>query len=274
MYHPFLPLALVEVAPTSADIAGGTLITITASEFPAGSSYVCDFGGTTSVASYVDGTTVTCIAPTVGSSGMIDLTVTLGGKSYGQALAFEYYACGEATSCGDCLGDGDRQCAWCLESATCSQTCGSELAADPECPTIFAVAPNEVSVSGGRPLSVYGGVFFDSDQWECAFGTETTPATFESSGLITCESPVYPVSEPRNTFFSLLYEGQPYTDVQIEFNFFACDGIERCATCTESAECKWCDGTCATTGDSCTASQQCLGITGQSPTSFETQPDS
>eukprot|EP00004_Rigifila_ramosa_P006239 TRINITY_DN1691_c0_g1_i2.p1 TRINITY_DN1691_c0_g1~~TRINITY_DN1691_c0_g1_i2.p1 ORF type:complete len:2795 (+),score=622.70 TRINITY_DN1691_c0_g1_i2:735-8387(+) len=146
---------ITTVVPALGSAAGGTLVSLSGSNFAAGVTY-CRFASASVLATVISPTAATCVAPAYSLapltvSSAVSLTATTDGSTYSAAVTFTYYV---PTS------------AYAVSPAT-SVSWGGDLV------TVTAVADS----------------FVNTPALSCQFGTTTVAATFVNVRTITCLSP-------------------------------------------------------------------------------------
>eukprot|EP01088_Endostelium_zonatum_P014345 TRINITY_DN3119_c0_g2_i2.p1 TRINITY_DN3119_c0_g2~~TRINITY_DN3119_c0_g2_i2.p1 ORF type:complete len:1172 (-),score=84.83 TRINITY_DN3119_c0_g2_i2:87-3602(-) len=267
---------------------GGTTITINSGYYAPSITYSCLWNGTTTTsATYVSSTQITCLTPSFSQTGAITLRVIVGVNvniSYQEPFfPFNIYSCGLQKGCAACtqnLVNGlltSTKCVWCASTATCNDLPSNNQApaCSDQCPTVTQVVtpaalPGFASLTR-RSLSNYTVSVISNNQWttssnySCQFTnqianlTYTTAATVVSASSISCSiSPVntvgnYSVFILDNSGYVTTYN---YTTVNSIY-FFQCQNFGTCSGCGVLPVCGWCVGNVS----SCTESIDCPSTT-------------
>jgi hypothetical protein len=244
---------LSAIAPNAVPLEGG-LILATGVQFITG--LVCNFGSYQTPASYIDSTSVTCLAPARNTSGSttVNFWLTSQGKNYSDELPLQYIGllyvvlmvlisldCNTQVNstldqqCGTCLTRENGACSWCSETLSC--TLGSFCSASADvissslCPRkfslgnyvdffveIFSLNPSTASPAGGTVITVNGVSFLNVSGLTCTFAnTISVPTTYISSTTAQCATPPY--RSKGNVNFYLSLNGRQFTYPSMTFTY-------------------------------------------------------
>ncbi|GMH75266.1 hypothetical protein TL16_g06702 [Triparma laevis f. inornata] len=194
-YEFFNPSSIYAVKPSFGRVGGGTLITVTGTNFLSAGSVSCGFesngfGAAASEATVVSDTELTCISPSLPSS--ISTTTTVHAD-----LSINSLKTGVKIS---------------QQSTT--------FAYRPEL-TVLSLHPATGNLAGGTDVTVKispSSTFVNSDLLACAFGSETVPATFLSSTVVKCTTLVDANRIASSAKVSVSNNGVDF-DGNVDFNF-------------------------------------------------------
>ena len=81
--HTYIPALLFSTSPAAVSVSGNVLLTVSGDGFVSNPAIVCSTGGTITSATYINSTTMFCLAPYSASTGTVSLSlVTTDGLSY------------------------------------------------------------------------------------------------------------------------------------------------------------------------------------------------
>mmetsp|Transcript_27257 Transcript_27257/g.38413 ORF Transcript_27257/g.38413 Transcript_27257/m.38413 type:complete len:685 (+) Transcript_27257:201-2255(+) len=89
-YYMPIPISLTAISPSKAPSNQDTLVTLKGSGFFNLSTLSCKFGQVIVPATYVDNTTITCVAPAVSTPGTVPVSASNTGQYFSAALYFNY----------------------------------------------------------------------------------------------------------------------------------------------------------------------------------------
>jgi kynureninase len=163
----FLALVRISVlAPVSGRTTGGTVVTVTGTEFLAAAW--CKFGTTATVSATVDTSTVLRCNSPAHSAGPVDVEVSVNGVDFTEwRTSFYYYGTRTAVVC--------------------------DVRADHVAvlPTLTSIDPTTGPIGGASAVTLLGADFVGDFDPTCKFDTSRVAATVQTATVAVCLSPAH-----------------------------------------------------------------------------------
>jgi len=137
------------ISPVHGSKDGGTVITVNLSVLPSGSVISCKFGSVYAAGTAVDSESFTCTSPSMSSSSVVSVTISLNNADYssnGQTYRYETFS-------------------------------------------ILSMSPTQGTVNGGTKVTIHADLLLPYASSLCKFGSKTADLTFISLTVATCTTP-------------------------------------------------------------------------------------
>ena len=164
--------SVASLQPTTGPSFGGSLVTVTGTNFVDGEALSCVIDGSFIAASFINSTALTCITPPVAADGALSIEISINGRAASQSGVLFTFLLPDPTNS--------------------SYTSDEAVNLFPNGPLLLGASPSIGSALGGTTVSLYG-VGFSSDL-TCQFGAGTAlrAASVISGSFARCVAPTYP----------------------------------------------------------------------------------
>ena len=188
--------------PTTGPVAGGTVVTVSGSEFANTATGYCLFGTfERSVISRIGSTVIACSSPAADASGMVSLEVAMNNQDFTTLLQTFTY---QSTQCPNAR----------LVPYFIAVICNTVFCTDDS--SVMGVSPSNGPANRNVLVTVTGSEFVDSANLYCRFGSRSTQATFQTATLLECYTPP---SDASVVFVEVTNNNQDYTASGVTFTF-------------------------------------------------------